>query len=877
MKKILFFLPFILFALGSQAQLLDPVDWEMEVRSISADEHELVFTATIDPGWHLYSQFIAEGGPIPTSFNFEEIDGYELVGKTVEVEKPETENSTIFGMELLYFSKKATFIQKVKRLKDGATAKGFIEYMACDDERCTPPTAEDFSFTLVGETGGEGDAGGAGDAGGEGESGGGMEEGESESGSGSERESGSGSGGMEQVETAQMDAAGQQGSGILEPVSWDFAYEKIDEQTYKLQFTANIEKGWKVYSQHIAEGGPIPTSFIFNEGGYERVGEVAESDNVVKKQDKVFDMELAFFKEKAVFTQEVKFKGEPESIGGELTFMTCDDGRCLPPAYVNFAFEIAGKIAPAGEAAVAASENNYTIETIDLDKPLLDCKLEEEEEKKGKGLWGIFLLGLIGGFAALLTPCVFPMIPLTVSFFTKGSENRKKGLTNATLYGLSILAIYVALTLPFHLLDSAAENSNMLNLISTNPTLNVIFFLVFVAFGLSFFGYFELTLPSSFVNKISSKSSGGGYFGIFFMAATLALVSFSCTGPILGGLLGSVLTKDSTAWDLTAGFAGFGVALGLPFALFAAFPSWLNSLPQSGGWMNTVKVVLGFVEMALAVKFLSIADMTANWGFLKYEIFLGSWVLLALGLAAYLFGLIRFPHDPPKTKLSPVRMGFGVLSVALAIYFASGFAFSEKSKTYNSLSLLSGLAPPAIYNYFRPMPPVDPAIKAKYPSYSKCANNLDCFKDYYEGIAYAKEVNKPVMIDFTGYGCVNCRKMEEHVWIKQSIFERINEDYVLISLYVDDRKALEEVEEIVIPQTGKPKKLRTVGDRWATLETFTFNNNTQPLYVLVSPDQHLLTYPKSYNYSKVEKNYRKFLDCGLEAYQKIQAGELSQK
>jgi thiol:disulfide interchange protein DsbD len=361
------------------------------------------------------------------------------------------------------------------------------------------------------------------------------------------------------------------------------------------------------------------------------------------------------------------------------------------------------------------------------------------------------------------------------------------------------------------------------------------------------------------------------------MAATLALVSFSCTGPILGGLLGSVLTKDSTAWDLTAGFAGFGVALGLPFALFAAFPSWLNSLPQSGGWMNTVKVVLGFVEMALAVKFLSIADMTANWGFLKYEIFLGSWVILALGLAAYLFGIIRFPHDPPKAKLSPIRLGFAAFALALAVYFASGFMYSEKSKTYNSLSLLSGLAPPAIYNYFRPMPPVDPAIKARYPSYSKCANNLDCFKDYYEGIAYAKEVNKPVMIDFTGYGCVNCRKMEEHVWVKQSIFERINEEYVLISLYVDDRKALEEVEEIIIPQTGKPKKLRTVGDRWATLETFTFNNNTQPLYVLVSPDQKLLTYPKSYNYSKVEKDYRKFLDCGLKAYQKVQAGEISQK
>jgi thiol:disulfide interchange protein DsbD len=868
MKKILFFLPFIFFSLASQAQLLDPVDWKMEVKQVSADEHELIFTATIDPGWHLYSQFINEGGPIPTSFNFEGIDGYEVIGKTVEIEKPETEQSEVFGMELLYFSKKATFIQKVKRLKDGATAKGFLEFMACNDERCTPPMAEDFSFELKNTM--TGDAGAGGETESETESNSETDGGEQEEEPEPEVEQADAA----PAETETADTGQQQDSGILEPVTWDFAYEKVDEQTYKLNFTANIEKGWKVYSQHIADGGPIPTSFTFKEGAYELVGEVTESDNVVKKQDKVFGMELAYFKEKAVFSQEVRFSGAAESIGGELTFMTCDDGRCLPPAYVDFAFEIAGKLA-AEEGGALASENNYTIETIDLDNPMLDCNLEEEESKKGKGLWGIFLLGLIGGFAALLTPCVFPMIPLTVSFFTKGSENKTKGLTNATLYGLSILAIYVALTIPFHLLDSAAENSNMLNLISTNPTLNVIFFLVFVAFGLSFFGYFDLTLPSGFVNKISSKSSGGGYFGIFFMAATLALVSFSCTGPILGGLLGSVLTKDSTAWDLTAGFAGFGVALGLPFALFAAFPSWLNSLPQSGGWMNTVKVVLGFVEMALAVKFLSIADMTANWGFLRYEIFLGSWVLIALALAAYLFGLIKFPHDPPKAKLSPTRLGFAAFSLALAVYFASGFMYSEKSKTYNSLSLLSGLAPPAIYNYFRPMPPVDPTIKAKYPSYSKCANNLDCFKDYYEGIAYAKEVGKPVMVDFTGYGCVNCRKMEEHVWIKQSIFERINEEYVLISLYVDDRKALKEIEEIIIPQTGKPKKLRTVGDRWATLETFTFNNNTQPLYVLISPEQKLLTYPKSYNYSKVEKNYRKFLDCGLEAYQKAQDGEIS--
>ncbi len=847
MKKVLLFLPLIIFSLFSQAQLLDPVDWTMEVRQISAEEHELVFKATIDPGWHLYSQFIAEGGPIPTSFNFENIDGYEVIGKATEVDKPETENSAIFNMELLYFSKKATFIQKVKRLKDGAKITGFIEYMACDDERCTPPTAEDFSFTLNAEKreertesreqGGEkGDAGSEkGDAGGEMRDAGGEK----------------GDAGTEQA-AATDDAPQAAESGIFEPVKWIFGFDKIDEQTYQLNFTANIDQGWKIYSQHIKEGGPIPTSFTFKEGNYTLVGDVTESDNVVKKQDKVFNMELAFFNEKAVFSQKVSFPGAPESIAGELTFMTCDEERCLPPAYVDFGFEIAGKVG-GGEDVALDGEEAYLREGIDLKNPVSDCK-DVEKLESAKGFWGNFVKGLLGGMIALITPCVFPMIPLTVSFFTKGGTNKKAGIKNASIYGLSIVGLYTLISVPFHIMENL--DRNILNTMATDPILNFFFFFIFIFFAISFFGYFDLTLPSGLVNKISSKSSSGGLLGIFFMAITLTLVSFSCTGPILGLLLGESIQGASGAMNLTAGMLGFGVALGLPFALFAAFPSWLNSLPQSGGWMNTVKVVLGFIEVGLAIKFFSNADLVLHLGLLKRELFFGLWVATAVGLSAYLLGFIKFPHDPPKIKLTATRVIPALASLAFAVYLIPGL-YCGSGKTFK---LLSGFPPPTYYSYCET---------------GNCPLDLACFKDYEEGMAYAKKVNKPVMLDFTGWACVNCRKMEENVWVEQEIFKRLNNDFVLISLYVDDREKLENPHEVIIPQTGQMKRIRTVGDKWATLQTFTFNNNSQPYYAIISPDEVLLNSPVGY--TPDESEYRNFLDCGLEAYEKLQNSGISQK
>ena len=421
-------------------------------------------------------------------------------------------------------------------------------------------------------------------------------------------------------------------------------------------------------------------------------------------------------------------------------------------------------------------------------------------------------------------------------------------MTNAFMYGFFIFLIYLLLSLPFHLLDSI--NPNILNDISTNAWLNVSFFVIFMVFAFSFFGYYEITLPSSLSNKVSSAEGVGGLIGIFFMALTLALVSFSCTGPILGSLLAGTLSSDGGAWNLTMGMAGFGIALALPFALFAAFPGWMNSIPKSGGWLNTVKVVLGFIEVALAFKFLSNADLVKHWGLLKIEPFLLIWIAVAVGLFAYMMGWIRFPHDSKLKKLSPVRGILALASLAFAIYLAMGFMYNKETKTFTSLSLLSGLAPPVGYSILYP---------------KDCPNNLNCFHDLQEGLAYAKSRNLPIFLDFTGYACVNCRKMEEHVWPKDKVNNLLTKEYVVISLYVDDKTPLPENEQVTLTyKTGGKKRLRTVGDKWQFFQTDNFNNNSQPWYALITHTGQLLNTPVGY--TPDVNQYVNFLQCGLDAY-----------
>ena len=567
---------------------------------------------------------------------------------------------------------------------------------------------------------------------------------------------------------------------------------------------------------------------------------------------------MSKFYTEAKFTQNVIIKDPQSSISGYLTFMTCDDTRCLPPTDIDFRFDF-DPIKISKNDVLNTDLNSklvqdpnillYGYEPQEVISSSSNCNTEvsESNTEKNKTLFSIFGLGFIGGLLALLTPCVFPMIPLTVSFFTK--QNDKKGVYSALLYGFFIVLVYLLLSVPFHLLDSV--NPDILNEISTNVVLNIIFFLIFIFFAFSFFGYYELTLPSSWVDKSTKGETFGGVLGIFFMALTLAVVSFSCTGPILGSLLASSITSDGGAWQLTAGMGGFGVALGLPFALFAMFPKVLLNLPKSGSWLNTIKVVLGFVELALALKFLSNADLVAHWGLLKIEVFLFLWFVISACLTLYLLGIIKFPHDQKVNSFSFFRICSIILAFSFSIYLASGFRFNSETSTFKPLSLLSGLAPPVGYSIFYP---------------NDCPNNLDCFKDLKTGIDYAVKVNKPILLDFTGFACVNCRKMEEHIWPLAKVDNVIRNDYVLISLYVDDKKQLPENEQIMVKRTTGEgfRKLKNYGHKWAHFQTEFFNTNSQPYYVLLNPDgKKLLTSPVGY--TPDEDDYLSFLQCGLES------------
>jgi thiol:disulfide interchange protein DsbD len=484
------------------------------------------------------------------------------------------------------------------------------------------------------------------------------------------------------------------------------------------------------------------------------------------------------------------------------------------------------------------------ISSIDINKPVNNCG---DDGTEGKSLLTIFLLGFVGGLIALLTPCVFPMIPVTVTFFTKKSQDKKAGILNGLLYGLFIFLIYILITVPFHIADKAIS-PEIFNNISTNIWLNLLFFAVFVTFALSFFGLFEIGLPAGLANKMDSKSGLGNIGGIFFMAGTLAIVSFSCTGPILGTLLVGV--ADQGAWPLTAGAAGFGIALGLPFALFAMFPNWLQSLPRSGGWMTDVKVILGFVELALAVKFLSNADLVKQWGVIKREIFIGLWVLIGLLAFLYLIGKIRIGHSSPVKKFSLPRIFFILLFASITLYLIPGLTNTK----WANLKLISGFPPPLCYSLYN-----DP-VNCKR-GFKPLENN------YTEAIAKAKRENKPVLIDFTGWACVNCRKMEESVWTDPLVDSLMKHEFVVVSLYVDERRNLPLTEQTVsILSNGTEKSIVTVGDKWATFQTENFGATSQPQYAIISSDQKALTKTKYYTPKAAE--FGEWLRCGLDAFKK---------
>ncbi|MEW7279005.1 cytochrome c biogenesis protein CcdA [Aquimarina sp. 2201CG1-2-11] len=641
-------------------------------------------------------------------------------------------------------------------------------------------------------------------------------------------------------------------SQTLDPVEWEASVEKESEDTYTLYFKAKIDKGWHLYSQHEAETdeiAPTPTEFTYNasETTYALVGETTEPAGI-QKFDNIFEMDVKYFEEKVTFSQKIKLIDKSlKSIEAEVYFSVCDDEKCLAPEAIKFTIDLLGEVKEnKGDLSSITEADKEKSKSLLIDIKGWDTYPSEQVEKKS--YFNIFILGFLGGLIALLTPCVFPMIPLTVSFFTKGAKDRKKGTFNAVLYGFFIFAIYLLLSLPFHLLDSV--DPEILNNISTNVILNCIFFIIFIVFAISFFGYFEITLPASWSNKLDSKANSiGGIVGVFFMALTLALVSFSCTGPILGSLLGGSLTSDGGAMQLSAGMGGFGLALALPFGLFALFPNWLNSLPKSGGWLNAVKVVLGFIELALAFKFLSNADLVEHWGVLKREIFIGIWILIGLGLVLYLFGKIRFPHDSPIQKLSLGRKILGVLTLVFVLYLIPGLT----NTAYANLKLLSGFPPPLFYSIYEK--------EAHGPL------GLNAYTDFKKGVAAAKAQNKPIMVDFTGWACVNCRKMEEQVWSHPDIIDILKNDYILISLYVDDREELPKEEQFkFLKPEGRVKEIRTVGDKWATFQTLNFQNNSQPYYVLLDTDMNLLNATTAYTPDANE--YLKWLKGGVTNFEK---------
>ncbi|MCB0793287.1 MAG: thioredoxin family protein [Flavobacteriales bacterium] len=644
-------------------------------------------------------------------------------------------------------------------------------------------------------------------------------------------------------------------SGQEGPVTWSLSVT-ADRDDWHLDFLAEVQEGWYVYSQRsFGDDGPIPTSIAFDTLEHVAVKGPGSEDGpgLVEAFDEIFGMQVRKFKHHVTFRRTVSVTDAELPITGAINFMSCNDESCIFPDPLRFSVVPATGAVTMGDVPVNSSlavleGPIYKLPRVDLDAAIVKASGEATSSVRGTtSLWRIFFLGFVGGLLALLTPCVFPMIPLTVSFFTKGSEDRAKGLRNALTYGGFILLIYLLFSLPFHLLGSV--NPEIFNEISTNPWLNIFFFVIFIVFAISFFGYFEITLPASWVNRMDQNASRfGGQIGIFFMALTLALVSFSCTGPILGSLLAGALTADGGAWQLTVGMGGFGLALALPFALFALFPQWLNRLPRSGSWLNSVKVVLGFAEVALAFKFLSNADLVKHWGIVPYELFMAVWVLCASGIVLYLLGKIRFPHDSPVQKLSGLRWGFTTLFAVATVYLLMGFRYNEGTKTFHTLKLMSGLAPPVGYSWIFP---------------KHCPHDLDCYHDLEPAMAQAKASGKPLLLDFTGYACVNCRKMEEHVWPEPGVYDLIRDDYVLVSLYVDDKEELPETEQhVYVTSSGKKKEIITKGNKWSTVQAETFVISSQPYYALLSPDGELLTDPVAYTPDVDE--YRAFLERGLE-------------
>ncbi len=633
---------------------------------------------------------------------------------------------------------------------------------------------------------------------------------------------------------------------IKEVVAWDYQVNKLENNQYEAIWTAKIDKGWHLYSKDLPPETGIPTRVEFDNPDIRLVGELEEIGHQVSEFSEAFGARIVYYSDSATFKQRFSLLSEDADVRAQITFQACDDHICLAPNTLELAQAIRqGELVDvstsnAGLPRVEMGNGDLKVESLDPGRPLTSTGVEQHTAGNSNG-W-VFILGFLGGFIALLTPCVFPMIPLTVSFFTKSAADKRKGRSHAFLYSFFILLIFLLLSVPFHLIEGIS--GNIFNQVATSIWLNLFFFVVFVFFALSFFGYYNITLPAWLINRSSQAEDAGGLIGIFFMAFTLVIVSFSCTGPILGSLLGGIASSSANIpLLLTFALGGFGLAWALIFGSLALFPQLLASLPRSGSWMNTLKVVLGFVELALALKFLSKADLVSKTFLIKRELFIALWILLAIGLALYLFGKLRFPYDSKDEKISGSRKLLATLVMFFALYLGYGLVPSSKPR----LSLLSGILPPLNVSYFAA--PED-GIFGIRPHH-----------DYFEALALAKQEAKPVLIDFTGYGCENCRKMEEFVWSDPSILPLLRDEVILASLYVDDREELAPEQQLSVDLgKGRSKRIKTVGDKWSLFQQLNFNNNSQPHYVLVTPEGEVINPPVSGYMSK--EAFRQFLNEG---------------
>ena len=824
MKKLLTLLLFLSTISFINAQILTPVKWESAVEKVNDTTYNLIYRGDLQSGWHLYSQHLPEDGALPTEFIYDEKqlgETFNLLKKDAAEAKTITHFDNVFEMDLTYFEDEAIFVHRIL-LKDKAVTKiiGEIAFQVCNDESCLFDSNK-LTFNL--ETA--------------------KQVSETDDSYAKLTTKPAKLSGLK----LDLGAVNMETTQIFTPVKWEVQIEKLSDTEFDLLYTATIEKDWHIYAIDALEDGPISTSvtFLNTRKEYELQGKLREGKGHIAFEE-LFDKDIKYFEGVAIFRQKIKTNVDSGTINSELEYMACSNGQCLPPEIVKFNFEFKnGNLTQTGKIS---SELNKE-DTID-----------DKEEKDDKSMLTLFILSFLGGLTALFTPCVFPMIPMTVSFFTKQSKTKAAGIKNAVIYGLAIIILYVLLGV----VVSAVFGADKLNELSTDPWFNLIFFVLLIVFAVSFLGAFEIMLPNSWANKVDRQADRGGMIGIFFMALALAIVSFSCTGPIVGSALVAAATTGSYVAPILS-MLGFSLAIALPFALFAAFPGWLNSLPKSGGWLNTVKVVLGFLELALAFKFLSMADIAWDLHLIERETFIAIWIAIFGALAMYLFGKIQLPHDSPLTHISVGRLLLGLMSLTFVVYLIPGLWGAP-------LKIISGLPPDMNYSespYGVGYKKESSGSVSEHKVLPKGAHFLKpydivSFHDYKTGLAYAKQEGKPVLIDFTGKNCVNCRKMEERIWPEEQVLGLLKNEIVLISLYVDSKEVLPKSEQYVSKETGK--EIVTVGNKWSDFQIKIYKANAQPFYVLIDHNEKNLNKPVGYTPDVLE--YSAWLQDGIANFKK---------